>query len=343
MKIEKIFLDEIYRCYSTMAMELDGELHYFFASEEKGHPCYAYPHHDLKNRKVVWEQGGGTMSMIPLPNTKNQFIAIMDFYLKECPSQSKLVWFTYKDGAFIQKDLFYLPFLHRFDLYQVQDDIYFIGATIAHDKKDKEDWSLPGKIYTAKLPQDLNQTQDIKLEVLVDGLFRNHGYTRATEQDGGYFGSDEGITRVTIPQKTSGAWQVERIMSGQIGEIAVGDVNHDGKEEIMTIEPFHGKTIKIYEYQNEDYEHVFTYPREIDFAHTLVSAKVNGVQSFVGGIRRVNPDLFIIQYKDYEYQTILVDEGCGPANLNVIDVEGKTIIHSSNHTKNEASLYVVSE
>ena len=144
-----------------MAMELDGELHYFFASEEKGHPCYAYPHHDLKNRKVVWEQGGGTMSMIPLPNTKNQFIAIMDFYLKECPSQSKLVWFTYKDGAFIQKDLFYLPFLHRFDLYQVQDDVYFIGATIAHDKKDKEDWSLPGKIYTAKLPQDLNQSQDI--------------------------------------------------------------------------------------------------------------------------------------------------------------------------------------
>lgn len=236
MKIEKIFLDEIYRCYSTMAMELDGELHYFFASEEKGHPCYAYPHHDLKNRKVVWEQGGGTMSMIPLPNTKNQFIAIMDFYLKECPSQSKLVWFTYKEGAFIQKDLFYLPFLHRFDLYQVQDDVYFIGATIAHDKKDKEDWSLPGKIYTAKLPQDLNQTQDIKLEVLVDGLFRNHGYTRATEQDGGYFGSDEGITRVTIPQKASGAWQVERIMSGQIGEIAVGDVNHDGKEEIMTID-----------------------------------------------------------------------------------------------------------
>lgn len=343
MNIEKIFLDEIYRCYSTMAMELDGELHYFFASEEKGHPCYAYPHHDLKKRKTVWAQGGGTMSMIPLPNTKNQFIAIMDFYLKECPSQAKLVWFTYKEGAFIQKDLFYLPFLHRFDLYQVQEDIYFIGATIAHDKKDKEDWSLPGKIYTAKLPKDLNQTQDIKLEVLVDGLFRNHGYTRATEQDGGYFGSDEGITRVTIPQKMGVAWQVERILSGQIGEIAVGDVNHDGKEEIMTIEPFHGKTIKIYEYLNEEYETVFTYPREMDFAHTLVSAKVNGVQSFIGGIRRVNPDLFIAQYIGYDYQIILVDEGCGPANLNVIDVEGKTIIHSANHTKNEAALYVVSE
>ena len=39
----------------------------------------------------------------------------------------------------------------------------------------------------------------------------------------------------------------------------------------------------------------------------------------------------------------IVDEGCGPANLNVIEVEGKTIIHSSNHTMNEAALYVVSE
>lgn len=343
MKLEKIFLDEIYRCYSTMAMELDGDLHYFFASEEKGHPCYAYPHNDLKNRKTVWEQGGGTMSMIPLPNTKNQFIAIMDFYLKECPSKAKLVWLTYKDDVFIQKDLFYLPFLHRFDLYQVKDDIYFIGATIADDKQDKDDWSLPGKIYTAKLPTDLNQTQYIKLEVIVDGLFRNHGYTRATEQNGGYFSSDEGITRVTIPQKIGGAWSAEHILSGKIGEIAVGDVNNDGKEEIITIEPFHGKTIKIYEYHNEAYVPVFSYSREIDFAHTLISAKVNGVQSFVGGIRRVNPDLFIVQYKDYEYQTIFVDEGCGPANLNVIDVEGKTIIYSSNHTKNEAALYVVSE
>lgn len=343
MKIEKIFLDEIYRCYSTMTMELDGDLYYFFASEEKNFPCYAYSAKDLKTRKTVWEKGGGTMSMIPLPDTKNQFFAIMDFYLKECPSQAKLVWFTYEKGAFIQKDLFFLPFLHRFDLYKVGDDVYFIGATIAHDKQHKEDWSQPGKIYTAKLPKDLNQTQDIKLEVLADGLTRNHGYTRATENNGGYFCSDEGITRVTTPKSEDEVWKVERIFNGEIGEIAVGDVNHDGSEEIITIEPFHGKTIKIYEKTLEGYHSVYEYPKEIDFAHTLVSAKINGINSFVGGIRRVNPDLFIVQYKENAYQTIIVDEGCGPANLNVVDVDGKTIIHSSNHTKNEAAVYVVSE
>ncbi len=138
MHIEKIFLDEIYRCYSTMAMELDSELHYFFASEEKGYPCYAYPAQNIHLRKTVWEKGGGTMSMIPLPQTKNQFIAIMDFYLKECPSKAKLVHVSYEAGSFIQKDLFYLPFLHRFDLYEVNGKVWFIGATIAHDKKIKK-------------------------------------------------------------------------------------------------------------------------------------------------------------------------------------------------------------
>ena len=56
MNIKKIRLDELYRSYSSAAINLDDELHLFFASEEKDHPCFAYSGSDFKNKKVVWKK-----------------------------------------------------------------------------------------------------------------------------------------------------------------------------------------------------------------------------------------------------------------------------------------------
>jgi hypothetical protein len=58
MKIEKIRLDELFRCYSTAAIILDDELHLFYASEEKDYPCFAYSGKDFQNKKIVWEKAG---------------------------------------------------------------------------------------------------------------------------------------------------------------------------------------------------------------------------------------------------------------------------------------------
>jgi hypothetical protein len=341
MNIKKLRLGELYRCYSTMAMPLDGQLHLFYASEEKGYPCYAFSGEDFSERKTVWEKGGGTMSMIPIPHTTNQFLAVNDFYLKETPSQSGLSWVTYsKEHGFVRKDIFKLPFLHRFDIYEVQNDLYVIGATIAHDKTDKEDWSQAGKIYVGKLPKDLNQP--FTMDVIAEGLFRNHGYSRSPQNDGGYFTSDQGVVKVTIPGK-DGKWKVERILEGPIGEIAICDVDGDGIEELMTIEPFHGNAIKLYKRINGKYEAVYVYPHKIDFAHTLVGTTLRGKPAFVGGIRREEADLFAVTWENGKWVTTLIDKGVGPANLNVANFADVDLIHSSNHTANEAAVYVITD
>ncbi len=340
MNIEKIHLDELYRCYSTMAMPLDGQLHFFFASEEKGYPAYAYPMNDLSQRKVVWDKMGGVMSMIPIPHQENQFLAITDFYLKDSPSLAKLTWVKYDSvHGFVSHDLFYLPYLHRFDLFEVGDDVYFMGGTIADRKEHKEDWSCPGKIYAAKLPKNL--LDPIPLEVLKDGLTRNHGYSRSNDRQCGYFSSDEGVFKIVPPSSTQVEWHIEQIMEGMVSEIALIDIDQDGIEEMITIEPFHGNAIHIYKLNGEVPERVYTYPHEIDFAHTLVSTTIHGVPSFVGGIRRIESDLFIIQWVNGEFVTTIVDKGVGPANLDVYVSDDQTIIHSSNHTQNHAALYVV--
>jgi hypothetical protein len=342
MKIEKVFLDELYRCYSTMSMNLDGQLHLFYASEEKDYPVYAYPYEDLKNRKTVFEAAGGVMSMIPLPHVENQFLAIRDFYLKETPSQARLCWVTYdKDTGFKSHDLFHLPYLHRFQLLEVENRLYLLAATIAEKKEHKEDWSTPGKIYYAELPGDLTQTFELK--VLVEGLTRNHGCYLANDHSCAYFASDEGILKITPPIHAKADWTIEKILEGRISEMAFSDLDQDGVEEMITIEPFHGNTIRIYKHTDEGYQVVYTYPHEIDFAHTLVGTTLRGVNSFVGGIRRINSDLFMVQYVDGAYVTTIVDEKVGPANLAVTHLDDCDLIHSSNHSLNHAAVYIVKD
>ena len=53
------------------------------------------------------------------------------------------------------------------------------------------------------------------------------------------------------PEKENGEWKTEFILEGQIGEIATADLDGDGIEEIMTIEPFHGNRIQIYKKEED--------------------------------------------------------------------------------------------
>ena len=39
----------------------------------------------------------------------------------------------------------------------------------------------------------------------------------------------------------------------------------------------------------------------------------------------------------------MVEEGVGPANLDVVHCDGKEYILAANHTKNEAAIYEVKE
>ena len=343
MKIEKIHLDDITRCYSASHLFIDNDLYVMLASEDPSSVCYSYTNDDFSKKELVWNDRGGCMSIIPFENRKGEFLAVNEFYLKVTPSLSKIVWGKKTDEGWKIKDLFSLPYLHRFDIYSVGDIDYIICATIARNKLNKEDWSEPGQVYVGILDKDLSEP--IELKQIVDGSFRNHGYYRS-ENNGsicGYFSSDQGVIRITPPLSVDGEWKIEKIMDGQIGEIALIDIDNDGKLEIITIEPFHGNVIKIYKLNNDKYECVFTYDNEIDFAHTLIGREINGVPSFIAGIRRMDAELIIIQFIDGNYIVTTIEKGVGPANVDYVQLEDYGLLISANHTANEAAVYKISK
>lgn len=340
MNFKKIKLDDIKRCYCVANIPYDGINHIAFASEDPDIVCESFTLDNLDNKEVMWNKPGGCMSMIPIPGCEGQFLAVQEFYLKVAPSQAKIVWVYKKNGEWIIKDLVYLPYVHRFDIYEYNNENYLVAATIARYKKDKLDWSQPGQIYAAKLPKDLNENFEMKL--IKDHLFRNHGYCKYIDDQGktsGYFGSDQGIYRLNVNSDNVEEWTFDHILDGHIGEIAVGDIDRDGKLEIMTIEAFHGDKIYIYKEKNNKYERVYEYDNEIDFAHALVFDHINGVETFVAGVRRKDAELFMVQYVDGEFKTTVIDKNVGPANIAVIH-DKEDIIASANHTANEASIYV---
>lgn len=345
MRFEKKHLDDIKRCYCASHMDIDDETIVFFASEDPESTAKAYYGENFEKSEYLWNDRGGCMSIIPFATRKGEFLAVNEFYLKVSPSHAKLVWGKKTEDGYEVKDVMNLPYLHRFDIYHVNGKDYFIGATIARDKCEKNDWTRPGQIYVGEVPAD-PATDHIVLRQIGDGYFHNHGYSRGTK-DGkvcGYFGSDQGIVRVTPPYAEKEDWKVEKIMDGRISEIALCDLDNDGNDEIMTIEPFHGNTIKIYHVNgNGEYEEVWKYENEIDFAHALVGTTLNGVNSFVAGVRRIDCELFTVQYVDGKYVVEYVEKGVGPANIDVIHTKNGDYILSANHTMNEAAIYKVME
>ena len=341
MKIEKKHLDEMKRCYCASNINFDGENHILLASEDPDIGCNMYYGENFETKEDVWIHPGGCMSIVPIPGKEKEFLAVQEFYLKVSPSLAKIVWGKYEEGTWKFQDLVSLPYVHRFGIFHANGVNYLIAATVATSKKDKNDWSVPGRIYVSELPDD--PSQGVELEILVDGLYRNHGFWQTKEdgEDTGYFGSDQGIIRVSAPSKRGGQWKTELIMEGRIGEIATADIDGDGEDEIMTIEEFHGNTINIYKKIEGKYVKVWTYDNEIDFAHALAGAKIAGQNAFVCGVRRKDCELFIVTYEDGEYKVTMVEEGVGPANLCVLNEENRDVIVAANHTANEAAVYFV--
>lgn len=333
MEIKKIHLDDIKRCYCASSIKMNGKNHIFLASEDPDVACNMYSGSDFSTKENVWTKPGGCMSIVPIPGRENEILAVQEFYLKVSPSQSKIVWGKYTENGWEFQDVVQKEYIHRFGLLIDNGNTYLVFATIADQKQDKADWSKPGSIYAGKLPENPTDYEPIKIKT---GLFRNHGFWQA--DNACYFGSDQGIDKLTVQD---GEYCFEHVLDGTIGEIATADLDGDGENEIMTIEPFHGNAIKIYKKENGNYKEVWAYDNTIDFAHTLVGTTLKGVPTFLAGVRREEAEVFYVQYTDGKYQATIIEKGVGPANLCVVHEEGRDVIVSANHTANEAAVYIV--
>jgi hypothetical protein len=344
MKIEKIRVDTMERCYAASSLTIDGGLYAVLASESIDGPCYAYTGDRFTEKEVIWEKAGGTMSLIQIPGSNGEFIAVQHFFPGFHSAGAKLVWGRrIRQGSWEIRDLVSLPYIHRFDLFTIGNELYILAATLCGSKKNREDWSDPGAVYVGKLPARIEE--GVHFTPVLEQLTKNHGYCRGLWEGSpaGFVTSDEGIF-VLLPPKTEGTpWKTIRILERPVGDVAVWDIDGDGVDELVTIEPFHGNQFVVNKKQADGYGILYRYPGELDFAHAVVGCTLRGKPAVIGGIRRKNGELFILTCNAGHYKAEVVEQGVGPSNVAVISGEDRDIIISANHTQNQAAIYVVQD
>jgi len=342
MNIEKRYLTQMNRCYAASSIVVGEETRILVATEGEG-PCLAWTGPDYRYSHTVWAGPGGTMSMVPIPASNGEFLAVQKFFKMFQWEQAKIVHVRpVSAGGYEMNDVLHLPYIHRFDLLSVGGRHYFIGCTLATTKASKEDWSDPGKIWVG----EFTGTGPLQVRVLREGLTRNHGYSRLTR--GGSLSSlvtcEQGAFEVTPPARPGAEWGVQQFMDWPISDISAVDIDGDGELEFATIEPFHGAYFRVYKKIGGAFRMVFEHPEVSDFYHVVVGTTLAGSPVFVGGCRRGKQQLFYvhpIKTDPLELKAEIIEEGVGPSNVYVLHERNRDVIVAANREKAEAALYFV--
>lgn len=342
MKVTKRNLQKLDMCYSVSIMPHNGEPHVFFASEAKNGDCVAYDLPAMQTGQVIWSEPGGCMSMVPIPGRAGEFFAIQKFYRLWDWEGAELVWARPDgNGGYTVKTMANLAYLHRFDFLERDGEIYLIACTMAAHKTELADWSQPGAVYAAKLPENLND--GLSLTALRSDLFQNHGYSHIQWKghDSGFVTCRNGAFVFTPPEKGGSTWAIEQLVDIPISDADMIDIDGDGQPEIATIEAFHGDLFRIYKQIGGRWEKVFEHPEIADFYHVVKRGVIAGKPSFIGGGRGKREQLFVIQHDGDSFGICTLDEGEGPSNATIANMDGYDMIFAANRNSGFATAYRV--
>jgi hypothetical protein len=345
--MEKRVMAELEKCYSIAPLQYQGENHILVAAE-KTDRCILF-NAEGKEEATVWEGPGGVMTMVQVPGTDGQFLATHKFYSPNDSKEAKIIIATPDGtGKWDIRTLVDLPFVHRFDIVNSGNGYYLIACALKSGHEYKDDWSDPGKVYAAKLPDDLSGFDDmhqLPLEVIKDGMLKNHGYYKVVEDgaESSLVCSENGVFRFYPPGTQEAGWQIEQLLDIPASDATMVDLDGDGIMELVVLSPFHGDEVSVYKKTENGYEKVYQYPEKIDFLHAIWSGKLGGKTVAVLGHRKGARRLFALSWAGNHYTFKTIDEDCGPANVYGYAYGGKDVLIAANREINQIAMYLFEE
>lgn len=377
MKAEKKVVYGMEKCYSIAPLFYRGKQHMLVAAE-KTDDCIMM---DMEGNyeETVWKGPSGTMSMVQVPDTDGWFLATREFYSPNDSKQARIVLCRPdSEGNWVTSVVKYLPHVHRFGILGSGKKHYLIAATLCSGRDYKDDWSYPGMVYACELPEDLtvySEDNQLEMKVLKQGLLKNHGYYQGSVNGVtcAVIGAGQGIFQFVPPCEGQEDWEISQLSDLPASDMTFADLDGDGFDEMITIEPFHGDTISIYRKLGEVYIKVYTYGEKAEFAHAIWAGIICGRPAAVIGHRKGSRKLIMFSYrKDLyenptgdsqlragnqscaakklecaaarsEFEAEVLDTDAGAANVWCYEYRGSTYILAANRESDEIALYKMEE
>lgn len=349
MKVQKKVLHNLEKCYSIAPLFYQGQQHILVAAE-KHDRCLLFDA-DGNLKDTVWSEPGGVMTMVQIPNSDGQFMATHKFYSPNDSKEAKLIIATpIKQGEWEICTLVHLPHVHRFDILKRNGVHYLIACTLKSGHEHKDDWSMPGKVYAAVLPEDLsgfNEDNQLELQVIKDDMLKNHGYYKVEDNgiETAVVSCESGVYQFVPPESKEKQWEIHTLLETPSSDAVLLDIDRDGEKELAVLSPFHGETISIYKKMNGSYQSVYVYEKPAEFSHAIFGGTIFGKPAVIIGHRQGERNLLMFTYdkKTEKYKAELLDKDCGPANVFKYEKNGASILISANREIDEIAMYTITE
>ena len=331
---KKVILN-IESVYTANAFQVGNEFFIAAGSETKPE-VYAY---EISSGKKSFVSGcpGGVMSFVPLPGNPNVFFSIMGLFPPFIGAEAGVFMHKKSGENWETTKVLDLPFAHRCEIINRDGVNYIFAAAVSKHKKDPADWSLPGEVYLARL--DTGIELPLRWELIDKDVIRNHGMIRA-EVNGIETVCISGREGIFYFELENGKWKKQQLFENEVSEFGFIDLDGDGQNELVTIEPFHGQTLCIYKKVENKWE--LKYSDSLTFGHGLSCGIFNNQPIVVAGSRRGTFALDSFKVIDFEkgiFKREMIEEDTGPTQTQVFTANGIDYILSSNQKKNEVALY----
>lgn len=323
--------------YTANAFRVNNRF-YIGAGSETQPDVYIY---DLKNggKEFVGGCPGGVMSFVPVPQQPELFVSIMGLFPPFIGAEAGVFLHQKTGKTWKTQKAIDLPFAHRCEIITRNGKNYLFAASVSKHKNNPQDWSKKGEIHLV----ELGNTNELPFNstIIENDILRNHGMIKTTidSMETICVSGAEGIFYYDLQENT---WIKKQIFDKEVSEFCFVDLDGDGTNELITIEPFHGETLNVYKKAGNKWELKFS--DSLSFGHGLSGGQFNSEPIIVVGSRSGSLALDMFTVEDLASGKLVrktIETGVGPTQTQVFS-DGKTdYILSSNQKKNEVALYSI--
>jgi len=338
MRFERRSLFTFNMPYALGTMELDGQRCVVAATEDHGPVVISAPPYE--SARVLVDGPGGCMSLVPHSGVAGELFAIMGCFLGYNFHGGALYRITAAGSGAPGKaeKVVDLPFGHRMEVVDRDGVATMVLANLSALKDTPQDWSRPGAVYSL----GLEGREAAGLQLVLPDIHKNHGFlkTKFLGRPSVLISGTEGVFSLDVGPGVP--WEFRQVLDHEVSEIAVFDLDGDGVDELITIEPFHGNVLAIYRHSPQGWSRVWE--GELNYGHCVLANTILGRPSVLVSNRAGDKDLLLFQFPSggdlTRPQRTVIDAGVGAANLLVVHGD-KELIFTTNQAQGELVRYQV--